>query len=343
MQQLARQIGPQGQPAAPQKGQYLAVDGQTGPAQHKGGHGHPAGQRPVGEGGHPGGHLQHPGNQPLRPLLGQPQGEQQTGEQTGCGGQQAGQGQHAHRHGKKQNEGADVQGGLQSARDRPGEGGGKAGGLKLGRRAVFPPGALAGLVKPEQQAHDQGGEQVRQIEQQPHQPAAKEPRPHHAQNKGGAAVVAEGQQPLGLGAGALAALIQLNGCPGPHRIAPHKAQGQCGGAGAVDPEQRDHHRLQQAAQIAGHPQLHHQRGQDEEGKQRGDHHVAAQLQPVPHGLHGLGGPQHQGQCGGQQPQPQQKVPVFLFSKQPSHMVPPPLSSFPASLCGRKNFFPVPEK
>ena len=60
MEQLAPQVGPHGQAGVPQKGQYLAVDGQAGPAQHESGHGQPPGEGPAGEGGHPGGDLPAP-------------------------------------------------------------------------------------------------------------------------------------------------------------------------------------------------------------------------------------------------------------------------------------------
>ena len=59
MEQLAGEIGPQGQAAVSQKGQHLAVDREAGPPQHEGGHGQPAGHcARSGEGGHPGGELQ---------------------------------------------------------------------------------------------------------------------------------------------------------------------------------------------------------------------------------------------------------------------------------------------
>ena len=43
MEQLAGEVGPQGQAAVSQKGQHLAVDREAGPPQHEGGHGQPAG------------------------------------------------------------------------------------------------------------------------------------------------------------------------------------------------------------------------------------------------------------------------------------------------------------
>ena len=48
-----------------------------------------------------------------------------------------------------------------------------------------------------------------QVEQHAHLAAGKDPRPHHAQNKGGAGIVAEGEQPLGLGLGTHALLVEL--------------------------------------------------------------------------------------------------------------------------------------
>ena len=59
MEQLAGEIGPQGQAAVPQKGQHLAVDREAGPPQHEGGHGQPAGHcARSGEGGDPGANIQ---------------------------------------------------------------------------------------------------------------------------------------------------------------------------------------------------------------------------------------------------------------------------------------------
>ena len=63
-----------------------------------------------------------------------------------------------------------------------------------------------------------------QVEEQPQGPAAEDPGPHHPKDEGGTGVVAVGQQPLRLRLGALAALVEGDGRPGPHRIAPHKAQ-----------------------------------------------------------------------------------------------------------------------
>ena len=48
-----------------------------------------------------------------------------------------------------------------------------------------------------------------QVEQHAHLAAGKDPSPHHAQNKGGAGIVAEGEQPLGLGLGTHALLVEL--------------------------------------------------------------------------------------------------------------------------------------
>ena len=112
---------------------------------------------------------------------------------------------------------------------------GKGDRLELGTARPAGEGALVRLVEPEDHSHQQGGQQMGQIEEQPRRPAAEHPRPHRPQDEGGAAVVAEGQEPLRLGAGALAALVELDGGAGPHRIAPHRPQGQGGGAGPVHP------------------------------------------------------------------------------------------------------------
>ena len=157
-----------------------------------------------------------------------------------------------------------------------------------------------------------------QIEQQARRSAAEHPGPHHPQNEGGAGVVAEGQQPLGLGAGALSALIQGDGGAGPHRVAPDEAQSHGGGAGPVHPEEGGHHRLEQPPQTAGHPQLHHQGGQHEEGKEGGQDDVAAEGEAILHGGHGLPGPEDQGQGGAQKPQGETQVPDVLFSQKTSH-------------------------
>ena len=145
-----------------------------------------------------------------------------------------------------------------------------------------------------------------QIEGYPRFSAAEHPGPHSPQNEGRPAVVAEGQQPLGLSLGALPLLIELDGGAGPHGIAPHKAQGQGGGTGAVHPEQGCHDGMEQPPQAPGQTQFHHQRGQHEEGEQGGDHHVGAQGHTLPHRGGGLGGPGDERQGGAQQPQPHQR-------------------------------------
>ena len=114
-----------------------------------------------------------------------------------------------------------------------------------------------------------------QVEEQSHRPAPEHPGPHYPQDKGGPTVVTEGQHPLRLGAGALAVFVNLDGRPGPYGIAPYEAQGQGGGAVSVYPKEGGHHRLQQPAQVPGHPQLHHQGGQHKKGEQGGENHVAA--------------------------------------------------------------------
>ena len=266
MEQLAPHVSAQGQAAVPQKGQHLAVDAHPRPAQHEGRHGQPAGQGPVGEGGHPRGQLHQSGEQPLGPKGGQAQGGEQGGQAAGQGGQHPGIGEDAQKDGEEQHEGADVQQRLEGTGHRPGEGPGEGDRLELGTARPAGEGALVRLVEPEDHSHQQGGQQMGQIEEQPRRPAAEHPRPHRPQDEGGAAVVAEGQEPLRLGAGALAALVELDGGAGPHRIAPHRPQGQGGGAGPVHPEQRGHDGFQQPAQVPGQPQLHHQGGQHKEGE-----------------------------------------------------------------------------
>ena len=66
---------------------------------------------------------------------------------------------------------------------------------------------------------------MREIEHESRSAAAKDPSAHHSQNKGRTAVVAEGQHSFRLRFGALAILIQADGCSGPHRVAAHKPQG----------------------------------------------------------------------------------------------------------------------
>ena len=83
MEELSQYIGADRQAAVPQEGQHLAVDRYTRPAQHEGGHRQPSGERSVCKGGHPGGYLHQPGEQPLRPGLIHPQGGQQGGQQSG--------------------------------------------------------------------------------------------------------------------------------------------------------------------------------------------------------------------------------------------------------------------
>ena len=89
-----------------------------------------------------------------------------------------------------------------------------------------------------------------QIQKQSGLAAAEHPGSHYTQNKSRAAVVAEGQHTFRLGPGALAIFIDLDGGSGPHRVASHKAQGQGGGAAAVYPKERGHHRLQKPPQVS---------------------------------------------------------------------------------------------
>ena len=101
MEQLACYIGPDGQAAVPQEGQYLAVYRYSGPAQHEGRHRQPPGQGPVSKGGYPGGHLHQSGEQPLRPGLVHSQGGQEGRQQVGRCGQYPGVGQNPQENGKK--------------------------------------------------------------------------------------------------------------------------------------------------------------------------------------------------------------------------------------------------
>ena len=80
MQQLSAEIGAHRKPAVPQKGQNLTVDGQSRPAQHKGGHGQSSGDSSPGQGGNAGGQLDHPGQQPSGPNAVHPQGAEQKGQ-----------------------------------------------------------------------------------------------------------------------------------------------------------------------------------------------------------------------------------------------------------------------
>ena len=178
--QLARQVGAHGQPAVPDEGQHLAVDAHPGPAQHEGRHGHPLGPRP-GEGGHPGGQLQQTGHQPPGPLL--PHAEQ--GQHPGQAGQCPVGGQQLQHHGEEHHKGADAQRGLEGLAHRPGEGGAGPDGLKGGPGGTALPALVPAPVEAEEDAHQDGGGGMGQVEQQPHPAGAEHPRPHHPQDEGG--------------------------------------------------------------------------------------------------------------------------------------------------------------
>ena len=62
-------------------------------------------------------------------------------------------------------------------------------------------------VEAEQYPHQQGGGYMGQIKQQACRSAAEYSGSHYPQDEGRTGVVAEGQQPLGLGAGALSVLV----------------------------------------------------------------------------------------------------------------------------------------
>ena len=186
MEQLAGEVGPQGQAAVSQKGQHLAVDREAGPPQHEGGHGQPAGHcARSGEGGDPGGELQQAGDEPLSPCLIQPQGGEQSGRPAGQSAHDAGEKEHPDDNREKQHEGTDVQGGGQGPGDGVGEGHGEAGCLELGGRMSSRPGPLAGPVEAEEQAYAQGSGDMCQIEEQPRTAAGEDPGAHHPQDKGG--------------------------------------------------------------------------------------------------------------------------------------------------------------
>ena len=181
-------------------------------------------------------------------------------------------------------------------------------------------GALVRLVEPEEHAHQQGGQQVGQIEEQPRRPAAEHPRPHRPQDEGGAAVVAEGQQPLRLGAGALAALIQLDGGAGPHRIAPHNAPRAR--AAAQAPFTRNSGAITGSSSRPRYrdiPSSTTSEDSTKKGNREGSitlPHRASARPPWPPwpGLR----PQHQGEGPPQQSQPQQGVPVMLSAQDSAH-------------------------
>ena len=118
-------------------------------------------------------------------------------------------------------------------------------------------------------------------------------------------------------------LVKGQGGAGPHRIPPHEAQDKGGGAGPRHVEEGAHEALQGPPHIAGQPQVHHQGGEDEEGEQGGDDDIVAELEPLPGGLHGLLGPEHQREDGAQQGQTKKKVPDPLAGEQPVHGTSPP--------------------
>ena len=177
-----------------------------------------------------------------------------------------------------------------------------------------------------------------QVEQQPHPAVPKDARAHHAQNEGGAGVVAEGEQPFRLRFGAQALLVELKGGPGAYRIAADEAQGHRRRAGAAHPEQGPHQPFQGPAQIGRQPQVHHQGGQHEKGEQRRHNDVEAERQPVLGPGDGLAGHGHQTRRGQKQRQPRQRVPHRLFLQQPQHAITPVGRDYAA---GRRRL-PVPK-
>ena len=98
---------------------------------------------------------------------------------------------------------------------------------------------------------------MRQGEEDAHPAAGEYARPHYAQNKGRAGVVAEGKEALSLGLGAHPLLVEAQGRPGPYGVAAHKAQDKGGGAGPRDVEERTHESLQRAADVTGQTKIHH--------------------------------------------------------------------------------------
>ena len=208
MEELAADVGPDGEAAAADEGEDLAVDGKARPAQEEGGHGQlPRGGPVAGEGPYPAGELDEAGEEPLRPPGGKAQRGEQGAQQTGQTGQQPGEKEQLDDHREKDHEGADIQGGEEGVFDGAGEGGGDPLRLEGGRGPPLPAFPLP-LVEAEEKPHTHRGGGVGQVEEETHPAAGKDTGSHHAQDEGGPGVVAEGQQPLRLCLGAHALLIE---------------------------------------------------------------------------------------------------------------------------------------
>ncbi len=224
VEEFSGDISSDGKPAAAEEGENLAVDGEPGPAQHEGRHGHaPRHATRAGEGPDAGGEFDGPGEEPLGPFLGKTQWGEQDAQQPGERREGPGEKEQTDDHGKKDHKGTDIQGGEEGVLHRSGKGGGKPLRLELGGHpglAAF----FAPPVKSEKQPHTDGCGGVRQGEEDAHPAAGEYARPHYAQNKGRAGVVAEGKEALSLGLGAHPLLVEAQGRPGPYGVAAHKAR-----------------------------------------------------------------------------------------------------------------------
>lgn len=89
-------------------------------------------------------------------------------------------------------------------------------------------------VEAEEETHQEGGEDVDQVEKDTQGEVGKQSQSHHAENKGGTGVVAKRQKALGLAPGALPAAIEGDGSTRPHRVAADESQRQRRRAGSAD-------------------------------------------------------------------------------------------------------------
>ena len=117
-----------------------------------------------------------------------------------------------------------------------------------------------------------------QIEENAGESATQNAGTNHTQNERGTGVVTEGEHAFGFRFGALPVPVQLDCGSGAHRITADKAQRQGGPAGAVDPKQRHHDRIQPLTKISGQAEFDRKGGEDEKGEKGGHDDIDAQGQ-----------------------------------------------------------------
>ena len=161
-------------------------------------------------------------------------------------------------------------------------------------------GTLPWFVKTKEQPYAEGSGGVGEIEQESRLPAGKHADTHHAEDEGGAGIVAESEHPLRLGFGAKSLFVESEGGSGTGGIATNEAKGEGGGTFAGDTKQRDHQRGEKPSQTGNQPKLHGEGGEGEEGEQGGEDDLKAEGKSVLCGMDGLRGKEEEGGDTGEQ-------------------------------------------